>query len=43
MSLGFDVFALLTLGGFYLVARASKPRREGNRQQLYRPQIMRHL
>ncbi len=33
MSLGFDVFALLALGGFYLVARASKPRREENRQQ----------
>lgn len=33
MSLGFDVFALLALGCFYLVAHASKPRREGNRQQ----------
>lgn len=32
MSFGFDILALLALGGFYLAARASKPQRKGNSQ-----------
>ncbi|MGI4801972.1 MAG: nuclease-related domain-containing protein [Janthinobacterium lividum] len=32
MSFGFDVLALLALGGFYLATRASRPRRWGDRR-----------
>lgn len=33
MSFGFDVLALLALGGFYLASRASKPQRGKDRQR----------